>query len=81
LTTVGTSVILSCEGTGGGELVYHWEYRGINNSWAVITDNNNKTSMIKTIRGPEQYRCVVSNEVGSVTSNPAMIRVLGRWKR
>ena len=58
--------------------MYHWESRGINDSWAVITNSNNKTSIIKDIHKPEQYRCVVSNEVGRVTSNPAMVRILGR---
>ena len=78
--TAGTSVTLNCEGTGGGELVYYWENRRINDSWEVITNTNNKTYVIKSIQEPEQYRCVVSNEVGSATSNPAMITILGMWQ-
>ena len=76
LATVGMDVALNCEGSGKGMLIYQWE-NNVDNSWSAVTNSNNKTYKIENVQESEGYRCVVGNEVGNVTSNPAMITILG----
>ena len=74
VTTVSTSVIFDCEGTGRGSITYHWETRSTNGGkWITIF---NGQRFVLSIRQSQQYRCVVSNEAGSTTSNVATITVL-----
>ncbi|XP_065918141.1 receptor-type tyrosine-protein phosphatase S-like isoform X3 [Dysidea avara] len=75
LATVDMDVALNCEGSGKGMLIYQWE-NNVDNSWSTVTNSNNKTYKIENIQESEGYRCVVGNEVGNVTSNPAMITIL-----
>jgi len=75
LATTGMNVVLNCEGSGKGMLNYQWE-NNADNSWTTITNSNNKTYVIENIQESQQYRCVVGNEVGHVTSNPAVIIIL-----
>ena len=59
-----SSVTLACRAVGEGSLKYYWERENSGN-WVTV-DNNNKTSY--TTRNSGQYRCNVTNEVGSVLS-------------
>jgi len=78
LMTTGMNVALNCEGSGKGTLTYQWE-NNVDNFWTTITNSNNKTYVIENIQESEQYRCVVRNEVGPVSSNPAVIIILSMW--
>ena len=57
-------VTLQCRATGDGSLIYYWE-RNDSGNWITV-DNNNRTSYTTNTTG--QYRCNVTNEVGSVVS-------------
>ena len=58
-------VTLECIATGdGGSLIYYWE-RKVSENWITV-DSNNRTSYTTNTTG--QYRCNVTNEVGSVIS-------------
>ena len=65
-------VTLQCIAIGEGSLVYYWEMNVLEN-WITI-DSNNRTSYTTNTTG--QYRCNVTNEVGSVIS--PVITVYGR---
>ena len=58
------TVTLHCRATGNGSLKYYWE-RNDSGNWITV-DNNNRTSYTTGTTG--QYRCNVTNEVGSVVS-------------
>ena len=79
LTNVSISVTLDCEGTGRGSITYQWETSIINEEqWRNITDSNSSTLVVGTLKESQQYRCVVSNEAGSNTSNVASITILSK---
>ena len=67
-----STVTLHCRATGNGSLKYYWE-RNDSGNWITV-DNNNRTSY--TIGTTGQYRCNVTNEVGSVVS--PVITVYGK---
>ena len=67
-----TTVTLNCTATGDGSLKYYWE-RNDSGNWITV-DNNNRTSYTTETTG--QYRCNVTNEVGSVVS--PVITVYGK---
>ena len=67
-----STVILHCKATGDGSLIYYWE-RNDSGNWITV-DNNNRTSYTTINTG--QYRCNVTNEVGSVGS--PVITVYGK---
>ena len=77
---------LSCSAIGIGPIYYRWEkYHLPNNSWispsnramsSSITTQNLKFSNI-TEEDEGDYRCVVTNDDGSVTSDNATIYVYG----
>ena len=67
-----STVTLHCRATGDGSLKYYWE-RDDSGNWITV-DNNNRTSYTTGTTG--QYRCNVTNEVGSVVS--PMITVYGK---
>ena len=78
LTNISISVILDCEGTGRGSITYQWETSNINRvQWMKINNSNSKALVVGTLEQSQQYRCVVSNEAGSNTSNVATVTVLG----
>ena len=59
-------VTLQCIATwDGGSLIYYWEKKVLEN-WITV-DSNNRTSYTTNTTG--QYRCNVTNEVGSVISS------------
>ena len=59
-----STVTLHCTATGDGSLIYYWQ-RNDSGNWITV-DNNNRTSYTTGTIG--QYRCNVTNEVGSVVS-------------
>ena len=80
LTNVSMSVTLDCEGTGRGSITYHWETSNINGEqWMNISNSNSKTLVVRNLEQSQQYRCIVSNEAGSTTSNVATVTVLSEF--
>ena len=72
-------IVLLCEGTGGGSITYQWESSNINGGqWVNVSNGNNKRLIVRNLEQSQQYRCVVSNEAGSTTSNVATIAVLSK---
>ena len=67
-----STVTLQCTATGDGSLKYYWE-RNDSGNWITV-GNNNRTSYTTNTTG--QYRCNVTNEVGSVIS--PVITVYGK---
>ena len=67
------SVTLQCRASGGGSLKYYWE-RKESAHWITVNTNNKMSSYITRTSG--QYRCNVTNEVGSVIS--PVITVYGK---
>ena len=62
---INSHVTLQCIATwDGGSMIYHWAKK-VSENWITV-DNNNRTSYTTNTTG--QYRCNVTNEVGSVTS-------------
>ncbi|XP_065918202.1 receptor-type tyrosine-protein phosphatase S-like isoform X7 [Dysidea avara] len=59
---MGSNAILFCEATDMGKLVYTWEEKS-GRSWTTIMGAT-MSSYTTTISG--EYRCIVSNEAGSV---------------
>ena len=69
---------LNCEATGEGSITYQWKTRLPNGGqWFTIYNRYNST-LVSTVTKTRQYRCVVSNEAGSIASNVATITVLGK---
>ena len=69
---INLTVTVQCIATGDGSLKYYWE-RNDSGNWITV-DNNNRTSYTTNTTG--QYRCNVTNEVGSVVS--PVITVYGK---
>ena len=67
-----SNVTLQCRAAGYGSLKYYWE-RNDSGNWITV-DNNNRTSY--TTGNTGQYRCNVTNEVGSVVT--PVITVYGK---
>ena len=78
LTTIGSTITLSCEGTGRGILTNNWEEREQGNRWKVIDGSNNTTLTIRNIQNSTRFRCTISNEAGDTRSHPASITILGK---
>ena len=79
LITIAMTITLNCEGTGGGSITYHWETSKINGGqWMNISNSNSRTLVVRNLDQSQQYRCVVSNEAGSIRSNIATITVLSK---
>ena len=71
------SITLMCKASGLGTLVYSWERSSSGSSWTTVS-NDNTTSYTTDTRltiGQYMYRCIVSNEAGSVMSNIATVIV------
>ena len=60
------TITLQCRATGNGSLNYYWERKDSGN-WVTVNNNNNRISYFITGTSG-QYRCNVTNEVGSVLS-------------
>ena len=79
---VNTSVTLNCKGTGKRPITYQWQSKPINrNVWMNIRKSNNQKLVVMSLQQSQQYRCVVSNEAGSNTSNIATVTVLSKYLR
>ena len=79
LITIAMTIMLNCEGTGGGSIIYHWETSKINGGqWMNISNSNSKTLVVRNLDQSQQYRCVVSNEAGSASSDAATVIVLSK---
>ena len=75
--TEGETATFTVNATGS-DLSYQWQQNTNGSAWTDITGETNATYTIATttmnINGT-QYRCVVSNSAGSVTSNAATLTV------
>ena len=73
-----STTTLACSADGDGTLMYSWERRS-NNRWAAINNANSPsyTTNSNITVGKYMYRCIVSNEAGSVMSNSATVNVYG----
>ena len=76
-------VALNCSATGIGPIYYHWEkYDSSSNTWinpngvTSITTQNLKFSVIAE-DDEGVYRCIVTNDDGSVISDNATVSVYG----
>ena len=75
----GKNTTLTCEGTGKGSIAYQWESSTIKEEhWMSISNNNSTRFDLQNLQRSHQYRCVVSNEAGRTSSNPAIITVLSK---
>ena len=77
---------LSCSAIGMGPIYYKWEkYYSSNNSWISPSHramNVTSLDLIFSVISEEDegvYRCVVTNDDGSVISNNATIHVYGKY--
>jgi len=71
---LGTNIVLHCEASGKGSLVYSWVTMQTGNGWTVI-GSSNTTTFTTSVSG--LYRCNVRNEAGSVVSSAAAVDVYG----
>ena len=67
------TITLQCRAVGDGSLKYYWERKNSGN-WVIVNNNNSVPYIITGTTG--QYRCNVTNEVGSVIS--PVITVYGK---
>ena len=77
---INDQIILTCQASGLGTLVYLWE-RGSGSNWITVSNDNTTSYTTDTTLaiGQYMYRCRVSNEAGSVVSNIATVNVYGRY--
>ena len=66
-----------CSASGSGILTYSWERSSDGSSWTTISDGNTTsyTTDASLAIGQYLYRCIVSNDGGSVVSNIAIVDV------
>ena len=70
---VGQSATFSVSATGSTPLAYQWQRNGVNIPGA--TSSSYTTGPVAASDNGAQFRCVVSNAFGSVTSNSATLTV------
>ena len=74
------SVTLICKGNGTGSIRYQWQTRSINGGpWLNISNSDSQTYTVRNLQESEQYRCIVSNEAGDITSKSANLTILGEY--
>ena len=74
---VGNNFTLSCQAGGHGSLLFSWE-KFSGGSWHVVdTGNTTEYTATTTTAGQVTYKCIVTNEAGSVTSDIANINIYG----
>ena len=79
ITNSSESVTLNCQGTGGGSITHRWETSDITEEeWWEISDSDGEKLVIRNLESSKKYRCVASNEAGSVVSNTAIVTLMGR---
>ena len=79
-------IVMTCSAMGMGSIYYRWEkYNATSNSWispshrAVnIASSDLKFSVVRE-EFESVYRCIVTNDDGSVTSDNATVRVYGEY--
>ena len=75
---------MSCEATGMGPISFYWErYHVMNNIWtkpyrAINATSPNLEFSVITEEDDGVYRCIITNDDGSVISNNATIFVYGK---
>ena len=74
------SVTLNCEGIGREPITYQWQKKYLEQSpWRDVSKGDDQSQLpITNIQHSVQYRCIVSNEAGSETSDVATITVMGK---
>ena len=78
--TAGMNVTLTCEAAGRGSIRYRWEINDVNGGqWARISNSHERSLVVRDLEQSQQYRCAVSNEVGTVMSNVAVVMVLSEF--
>ena len=77
---INGNIILMCEASSVGVLVYSWE-RSSGSSWTTVSNDNTTSYTTDTTLaiGQYMYRCRVSNEAGPVVSNNAIVNVYGEY--
>ena len=70
-----TSITLVCMASGNGTIEYQWQ-KYSNGLWMNISNSNTAKYQTNRLTESSQFRCVVSNKAGEVTS-VAKILVLG----
>lgn len=79
LVTAHMNFTLNCEGTGEGSITYQWEtMTGYGGKWTIINNSNSTRFVISNLSKPQQYRCVISDEVGTAVSSIATITILSK---
>ena len=68
---------LTCSADGDGTLMYSWD-RSSGRRWTTVATSPSYTTNSNMTVGQYMYRCVVSNEAGSVMSNSATVNVYGK---
>ncbi len=79
--TVGEDVTLSVTATGSS-LIYQWQRQRAGSDWSDVEDGTTASLALHDVAlesDGEQYRVVVSNELGSVTSGAALLGVHVPW--
>ena len=72
--------------TGIGHISYQWEYQSFSNSWIrpssrVVSVTSSKLIFsVITEEDEGTYRCIVTNDDGSVVSNSVDVTVYGELK-
>ena len=76
----GRSITLTCRAVGIGTLSYSWE-RKSGSSWTTVSNDNTTSYATDTTLaiGQYVYRCIVSNDAGSVVSKKAAVNVYGEY--
>ena len=70
------SVYFWCKASGTRPLLYQWETHGSDEQpWMVIKDSSGQYLKLNAVQSPSQVRCKVSNDAGTVVSNPATVTV------
>ena len=77
---VGATVNFTVQATGG-DLSYQWQFKASGtDTWykSNMTGSNTATLQVPVTaaRDGQQYRCIVTNRLGTVTSDPAKLTVL-----
>ena len=73
-----STTTLTCIADGDGTLMYSWERRS-GSSWTTVANGSSYTTNSNMTVGQYMYRCIVSNEAGSVMSNSATVNVYGKY--
>jgi len=75
---MGKSITLMCRASVLG-LTYFWERRSSGSRWTTVSNDNTTSYTTDTTltSGQYKYRCIVSNEAGSVVSNSATVNMYG----